>query len=190
MLDFIKTILEKHKGEDGVINLDSAMEEIKTEYPKHSVPKDQYNKKAEQLKSAESTIKELEGTVSENKEALSKIDEYQKTAEKAQADLLATEKSYALKEALQGAGAKDLDYITFKLGEVDYKDGKFVDLDNKLKDLKETLPNYFESDEEDSEETQNNAAGYEVIDNGLPQGAGSNGADPFADILSDLQPTK
>lgn len=50
-------------------------------------------------------------------------------------------------EALTTAGATDLEYARFKLGEVELaEDGKSVtDLDNKVKDLQTQIPTYFQT---------------------------------------------
>lgn len=51
--------------------------------------------------------------------------------------------------ALTTAGVTDLDYARFKLGKVELsEDGKtIVDLENKVKDLKTTIPTYFKAAE-------------------------------------------
>ena len=52
-------------------------------------------------------------------------------------------------EALTTAGATDLEYARFKLGDVELsEDGKSVtDLDNKVKDLQTQIPTYFQTNE-------------------------------------------
>lgn len=62
--------------------------------------------------------------------------------------------------ALTNAGATDLDYARFKLGEVALsEDGKsIVDLDNKLKDLQEQIPTYFQV-KDDKDQNQAGAGG-------------------------------
>lgn len=82
----------------------------------------QLTQRAEQ---AESRVSELEGQVT------------QRTID----DLVNT--------ALTAAGATDLEYARFKLGEVDLaEDGKtIVDLDNKVKDLQTQIPDYFQTND-------------------------------------------
>ena len=52
-------------------------------------------------------------------------------------------------DALTTAGATDLEYARFKLGEVELsEDGKSItDLDNKVKDLQTQIPTYFQTNE-------------------------------------------
>lgn len=60
--------------------------------------------------------------------------------------------------ALSETGATDLEYARFKLGEVELsEDGKTVkDLENRVKDLQESIPNYFQAVEPNKETDEEN----------------------------------
>ena len=90
--------------------------------------------------------------------------------------------------ALQSVGAKDIDYALFKLGELELdKDGNVKDLESKVKNLKASIPDYFEKKDtldDKSKKKAENKAGYQPIDNKLPKGKEPNEKDPFEAILS------
>lgn len=69
--------------------------------------------------------------------------------------------------ALSEAGATDLEYARFKLGEVELsEDGESInDLDNRIKDLRESIPNYFKEAEpkEGNEPPNNPLDGFKII---------------------------
>lgn len=96
--------------------------------------------------------------------------------------------------ALTEAGATDLEYARFKLGQVELdEDGTIKDLDNKIKDLQTNLPNYFEvSDNADQEQQEQNPLdGFTRVKNDLPDGKQSepNAVDQMiAAFTSDLPP--
>ena len=58
-MEWIIDILKKYQKEDGTIDLATAEQEIKSEFPKQAVPKTVFNEKSEQLKTANATIDEL-----------------------------------------------------------------------------------------------------------------------------------
>ena len=64
----------------------------------------------------------------------------------------------------------------FKLGGVDsleLKDGKVVDLDNKVKELQEAMPTYFKGadDQDKGKNDDPGKGGFKVLDNKLKGGA-------------------
>lgn len=174
-MNWIKDIIKKHVGEDGKFDLEAAAEEIKSEAPKNIVPKDQYNNVAEQLKTANATLTTLQ---KENKdvEALqTQINDYKQKAESAQNELAETVKTSAIKDALRDAGAQDIDYMMFKLGDVEVdKDGSIKDLDSKIKALKEGSPSFFETVNTEDNISDNGQGGYKPLDTKL----GGNGGAP------------
>ena len=149
-MDWIKTILEKHTKEDGTVDLEAANKEIDTDFPKNAVPKADFNSKVEELKSANDTLDTLKKE-NEGVEALrNQIKEHEATVTKLQNEITESCKTSAVKEALTKEGAKDIDYLMFKLGDVELnKDGTIKDLDNKIKSLQESTPDMFESKEDD-----------------------------------------
>lgn len=73
--------------------------------------------------------------------------------------------------ALTEAGATDLEYARFKLGQVEVnEDGTIKDLDNKIKDLQTNLPNYFDVSDDDDQDGQNPLGGFTRVKNDLKDG--------------------
>lgn len=68
-MEWIKSILEKHTGEDGKINLAEALKEINKSAPEHIVPKTQYNQIAEEKKQLNTDLKERDKQLEKLKEA-------------------------------------------------------------------------------------------------------------------------
>ncbi len=171
-MDWIKTILEKHTKEDGTVELVEANKEIDAEFPKNAVPKTDFNSKVEELKSANETLDSLKKDNKDVEALQNTIKEHETTVTQLQTDLAAERKTHALKEALTKEGVSDVDYMLFKLGEVETdKDGNIIELDNKVKSLKENNPSFFGS--EDTTKMQNTdpaAPGYKVVDNKLDTG--------------------
>lgn len=168
MMEWIKVILEKHTGEDGVLNLVEAQKEINAEFPKNAVPKADFNSKVEELKTANDTLNTIQKDNKDAEALQTTITDYKSQIETLEAERASERKTYAVKEALQGAGGKDIDYLMFKLGDLELdKDGKVKDLDNKIKGLKEATPSFFES-KEATPPADNK--GYQVIDTKLDQG--------------------
>lgn len=167
-MEWIKAILDKHVKEDGTLDKDAAMDDIKKEFPINAVPKTVYNQTAEDLKAANKLVDDLNKTNKDAEGLQEKISEYKQQVALLEAERAEERKTYAVKEALQGAGGKDIDYLMFKLGDLELdKDGKVKDLDNKIKSLKEATPSFFES-KEATPPADNK--GYQVIDTKLDQG--------------------
>lgn len=130
----------------------------------------------EQLESDLNSANELvTGLQKSNKDVeglQTQISEYQSKVETLETERAAERKTYALKEALTKEGVKDVDYMMFKLGDVEVdKDGNMKGLDNRIKELKESNPDFFNVD--DNKDTQTGAAGgagYKPIDNKLDNG--------------------
>ena len=55
-MEWLKELLEKAQITDGKLNVDEVMEAAKKEFPKHAVPKNVFNDKCEELKTANATI--------------------------------------------------------------------------------------------------------------------------------------
>lgn len=168
-MEWIKQILAKHTKEDGTVDLEAANKEIDKEFPQNAVPKDQYNNVSSQLSEANKTLKSLEEKTKDNPDVqkeLSSLKEKAEALEKENTDLKINGQVSA---ALQASGAKDIDYALFKLGKLELdKNGNVKDLDNKVKDLKAAIPDYFSK--EDGKEEKTPPAGYQTIDTKLPNG--------------------
>jgi len=92
-MEWIKIILEKSAVmEDGKPDVEAILKVIAAEFPKHAVPKKDFNNKVMKLNAANETIRELEAAV------------------------LHLKKEYALKESLKERGALDADYIIYRQG--------------------------------------------------------------------------
>lgn len=167
-MDWIRAILDKHKGEDGSVDMEAAMKEINQEFPKNAVPKDQYNHISNELKTANGTLKDLQEKTKDNPDIQKQLQDAQNARVQAEKDLQKIQTDVQLKEKLREAGAQDVDYMAFKLGEIEVnEDGSIKDLDNKIKSLKESSPSQFEV-KEDNKDTK--APGYNVKDNKLDEG--------------------
>lgn len=138
-MDWLKTLLEGATITDGKLDVDALMKNINTEFPKHAVPKDDYNAKAKELKAANDTIKELKDANAGNEGLQSQIEDYKKQVKTLQDEAANTAKTYALKDALAKEGVTDTDYLIYKLGDsVKYdKDNKPENLADVLKPFKE-----------------------------------------------------
>lgn len=167
-MDFIKDIIAKYTDpETGKVNIDSVMNDINKELPKNWIPKEKFSEQTEQLKSASKTLEELKANNAGNAELQKQVDDWKGKYETATKD-------YAVRQALQEAGAKDIDYMIYKLGNVDLdKEGKIADLENKIKGLKEGNTDWFKSDETappENPQDPKNQAGWKPVDNNLEGG--------------------
>ena len=166
----IEEILSKHVGDDGKFNQEGAAKELKEVQGKEYVPKTEFNSKNEDLKKANEAINTLQ---KENKDVESlqiTISDYKTQIETLESERAEERKTYAVKEALQGAGAQDVDYMIYKLGDVEVnKDGSIKDLENKVKALKEENPTFFATtnDNQDGSKESTPPNGFKVIDNKL-----------------------
>lgn len=151
-MEWIKAILAKHTKEDGTVNVEAANKEIDKEFPQNAVPKDQYNNVSNSLKEANSTIKTLEDKVKDNPDVQKELETYKSKAEKLESENKQLVINQQVSTALRDAGAKDVEYATFKLGKLELdKDGSVKDLGNKVKDLQSTLPDHFATQDDEKD---------------------------------------
>jgi hypothetical protein len=150
-MEWLKAILEKAEIKDGKLDVDAVMNAAQKEFPKYAVPKDDFNTKVEELKTANGTIEELKKSNGDNEELQKKIGDYEienlkKTAEN-------TSKTYALKESLAKQGVLDPDYLIYKAGGLDKftfdKEGKPVGVEDAVKPYKEdeTMAHLFKQEQ-------------------------------------------
>lgn len=111
-----------------------------------------------------------------------KIQEYESKVSKLEADRAQERKTFGLIEALTKAGAVDIDYMLYKLGDVELDDaGNIKDIDNRLKDLKDSNPSFFkDAQQQQQDDTQK---GYKPIDTKLTSGSAT---DPNAIAQQDF----
>ena len=149
-------------------NLDIRFNKAKTELEQAKADLSAANKLVEDLKKSNADVEALQ----------KQVKEYEDNVKKLETERVQERKTYAIKEALTKTGALDLDYLLFKLGDVELdKDGNIKDLDNKIKGLKEAHPTFFPAPPADPGKDQNKG-GYKTIDNKLPKGADPGPAEP------------
>lgn len=109
----------------------------------------EYGKSVETSKTEISNLKEQiatsNKTIEDIKKANADNETLQKTIGELQGSLKAKDleiKSNQIKSALEKAGATDIDYSLYKLGNIEEFD--INNLDNKVKELKESLPGQFQ----------------------------------------------
>ncbi len=169
-MEWLKTILEKAVIIDGKLDVEATMKSINAEFPKHAVPKQDYNDKVKELNAANTTIADLKKDNENNAELQKKITTYETEITNLKAAAANTQKEYALRDKLKEAGVTDVDYIIYKQGGLDKfnfdKDGKPIGIDDVLKPIKEASPHLFKAQ---------NGGGY------VPAGGGNPPAgNPFA----------
>ena len=117
-MEWLKELLEKAKITDGKLNVDEVMEAAKKEFPKHAVPKNVFNDKCEELKTANETITTLKKENGDNEELQNKIKDYETEIGNLKAAAVNTSKQYALKEQLAKSGVLDPDYLSIRQAEL------------------------------------------------------------------------
>ena len=137
--------------------------------------KTQHEGTAKQLDEANALIETLKKSTKGQEDAQQKITAYEQQVTQLQAELEKTKLDSAIKVELIASGAKDIDYLTFKLNERLKKDGESLTLDDsgaikgwedKLTGLKTQFPAMFETSE-------GNDDGYQVLEpNKLKKGDG------------------
>ena len=139
-MDWLKELIEKHTA-DGKTDVDAVMNAFKEEFPKHAVPKDVYNEQAEKLKAANSTLDTLKKSNKDNEELQNELKAYKDKVSQLEADVKETAKKQTIKDALSNAKATDLDYLMYKLGDVELaEDGSIKDLTVKSRTYRLTTP--------------------------------------------------
>lgn len=170
MMEWVKELIKKHTDKEGKFDSEAFDAEYKTEFAKHAVIKSDFNSKVEELKTANETLETLKKDNKDNKELQDRITEHEKKVAELETELAEERKNFALREAFAKAGAKDVDYMIYKLGDVEVnKDGSIKDLDNKIKALKEATPDFFEKEDPKNQ----NQSGFIIRDSKLETGVPS-----------------
>lgn len=118
-MDWLKEVLEKAEVKDGKLDVDAVMRAVSAEFPKYAVPKEDFNAKVRELKTANDTIADLKKANGDNEELQTKIGEYETEIENLKKSVENTAKTYALREQLSKAGVLDPDYLIYKAGGVE-----------------------------------------------------------------------
>ena len=163
-MEWLKEILEKAVITDGKLDVEAAVKAINTEFPKHAVPKQDYNDKVKELSTASETINDLKKNNADNVELQQKVKDYEVETARLKTEADNTRKEYARKDKLKEAGVTDADYIIYKQGGLDKftfdKDGKVIGLDDVLKPMRESSPHLFKN--------AGGAGGYDPAGGGKP----------------------
>lgn len=164
-MEWLKTLLENAKiTDEGKLDVDAVMSEIKKEFPLHAVPKDVFNDKVEELKTANGTIAALKKENGDNEELQKKIGDYETEIKNLKKSAEDTAKTYALKEQLSSAGVLDPDYLIYKAGGIEKftfdKDNKPVGVEDAIKPYKEdkTMMHLFKQEQKPPYHPQNGGA--------------------------------
>ncbi len=168
-MEWVKQLIEKHTDAEGKLDGDALLAAITAEAPKYTVPKAEFNAKNDALKTAQADLKALQESTGDVEALKKQITDANDKAVKAEGDYTALVKSAAVKDALTAAGGTDLDYLAYKLGDVD----DVSKIDNRIKDLQKDFPAYFPKPDEGGEkktEEPKPGAGFKTIDNGLKGG--------------------
>lgn len=148
-MEWLKAILEKAVIADGKLDVEATMKTINAEFPKHAVPKQDYNDKVKELSTANDTIKDLKKNNADNADLQQKVKDYETEVANLKTAAANTKKEYALKDKLKEAGATDADYIIYKHGGLDKfvfdKDGTPIGLEDVLKPMREASPHLFKA---------------------------------------------
>lgn len=153
-------------------------ENLDTRYTKLKEQKEQLEN---DLNAATKLVGDLKKTNKDAEELQHKITQYEQQVTQLETERATERKAFALKEALTKEGASDIEYMLYKLGDVEVdKDGNVVDLDNKVKALKESNPTFFAQ----ATQAEQTAPGYQVVDNKLENGQAP---DPLASVVSDFE---
>lgn len=153
-MDWIKSIIEKHIGEDGKLDLEATLKEINKKAPENVVPKDQYNSLSEAKKKLDENVKtrdkqlaELQkaGSVEDLQKQLADALEKNKKDKKEYDDKIADMKlNAAIEKALSNALHPEL--MSGKIDKSKLKindDDTITGLDEQIKGLKETYKDMF-----------------------------------------------
>lgn len=163
-MEWLKEILEKAVITDGKLDVEAAVKAINAEFPKHAVPKQDYNDKVKELSTASETIEDLKKNNADNAKLQQKVKDYEAEMARLKTEADNTRKEYALKDKLKEAGVTDADYIIYKQGGLDKftfdKDGKVIGLDDVLKPMRESSPHLFKN--------AGGAGGYDPAGGGKP----------------------
>ena len=171
-MEWIKALIEKHT-KDGQLDQEELIKDINTEFPKHAVPKEQYNTLAETKKKLDEGIAERDKQLEELKKIdaeglkaeIERLQEENKAAtEKYEAELKDIQLANAIKLAVAGK-VHDEDLVS---GLVDKTkliigdDGKIVGLDEQIASLKESKAFLFKPEDETNQQKQHQQAGFKV----------------------------
>lgn len=108
-----------------------------------------------QLNEANATLATLKKNNKDNEGLQSELKSYKERVEMLEQEAKDNARKQTIKDALTDAKGTDVDYLMFKLGDLEVDDeGNVKDLENKIKDLKASLPTFFEEAPEPPKEPE------------------------------------
>lgn len=137
---------------DFLTNLELAKETVDKIMAEHGkaiqTEKDKSKAELEELQNklteANNTLQEMTNAKADSDKIQQLADEYKQKYEETQATLDSERKTLKIKEALTAQGGSDLEYLMYKLGDVE----DVEKLEDLVKNLKEQLPSHFEKQED------------------------------------------
>ena len=162
-MEWLRAILGGAKVTDGVLDAESLLSAIQKEFPKHAVPKAQFNEVNEKLKAAGATIEKMKKDNQDNEALQQEVNNYKAKVKDLETAAQNAQREYALKDQLKAAGVTDADYVIYKQGGLDQfpfdKDGKPVGVEEMLNPLRDSSPHLFAAEKK---------GGYEPKGGGKP----------------------
>lgn len=134
-----------------------------------------------QLKTSNDTIKDLKKNNADNETLQKTIKEHETTIATLKETSAKKEKEFTIKSKLKDLGCTDLDYMLYKLGDIDKLDLE-KDWENKAKELKENNATFFPVEENKGDEPKNN---LNVLENKLNEGATGSETETIASAFAD-----
>ncbi|HEM3437923.1 phage scaffolding protein [Streptococcus suis] len=130
---------------------DEVIEQVMAEHGKTvQATQSKLDEAESKLKEANSTLDTLKKSNKDNEELQKELKTYKEKVSQLEADAKETAKKQSIKDALVNAKATDVDYLMYKLGDVELaEDGSIKDLDNKIKDLQTNHPTFFQVTEQE-----------------------------------------
>lgn len=162
-MEWLRNLLEGATITDGKLDIDGLMKSINTEFPKNAVPKDKYNEVSNDLKTANKTLDNLRKNHKDVEDLQKEIEGYKTKMSDLEATRAKEQKEFTIKSKLKDLGCTDLDYMLYKLGDIDKLDLE-KDWENKAKELKENNATFFPVEENKGDEAKNN---LNVLENKL-----------------------
>lgn len=166
-MEWLRKLLESATITDGKLDIDGLMKSINSEFPKNAVPKDKYNEVSNDLKTANKTLDTLKKNHKDVEDLQKEIEGYKTKMSELEANRAKEQKEFTIKSKLKDLGCTDLDYMLYKLGDIDKLDLD-KDWENKAKELKENNATFFPVEENKGDEPKNN---LNVLENKLNEGA-------------------
>ncbi|MCM8710534.1 phage scaffolding protein [Clostridium sp. SYSU_GA19001] len=181
-MEWLRKLLENAQIKDGKLDVEALMTSINSEFPKNAVPKDKFNEVSNDLKEANKILENLKKNHKDVEALQTEIENYKKKMKELETAREQDRKIYTIKSVLEKAGAIDVEYMIYKLGDISKlemdAEGNIKDLDNKIKDLQANNSNFFKVLEGDNKNKP------KVIENKLPEGTPSTDDNDVANVFA------